>query len=221
MVAPNSIIYELTISCINIDMSDTFFCLDCERSITFLHVGHIDYMRMIPDRKHLGALSRNTIILVRCEECMETKGSLESGMSTYTDLTGFAQRESYKALLENIVAFMKAKGYVIVLTYDDPFEIGGNPVYENVDKMIEPYMSGMACMSFVGNSFGPAHKNFCTIRETDTQTNTVMWIDDSGDESEHIDINATRIVDEDFSSTVVSSELMHEILSQRPTTGSN
>lgn len=202
-------------------MSQTLYCLDCERSITFLHVGHIDYMRMIPGREHLGALSRNTIILVRCELCMETKGSLEINAIGYPDVTGFSRRESYMILVGSVSAFMKAKGSIVVLTYDDPLEIGGNPVYENVNRMIEPYMSGMACMSFIGISFGPAHNNFCTIREMEMQRNMTTWLNDSDDGDEDIDIDTNNTVDEDFSTTVVSSTLIDEILSQRPSTGSS
>lgn len=147
------------------NMSETLYCFDCERSITFLHVGGSSRLVRIPSRDY------NTIIYVRCYACINTFGKLDKG----EHLIAYANEQPYvdsiTKIRMNIASFMNVDVMTIMSVSDDPILENGLRIYTNVNEALERYMYKLARLSLDTGEPAKAYDDFYASSDMDALAN--------------------------------------------------
>ena len=127
-------------------MSESFFCLDCTRSVTFLKIGSTKNMGILMQKAPIEALFDSSLTYVRCAVCITSKGRLSSGEnhteSAFKVLLGTQQK-----LVENIATFLKKPEWEIAVVTSGSSDMSKKPAYMNIDEALETYVYGLACLS--------------------------------------------------------------------------
>lgn len=128
------------------EMSESFFCLDCYRSITFLKVGSTKHMEIMIENAPIKTLFGSSLTYVRCAVCISSKGRLSTGNNP-TEFISKVPHGIQKILLNEIATFMKKREWEIAVVTNGTSDMSEKPAHKNIDEALGTYIYGMACVS--------------------------------------------------------------------------
>lgn len=138
-------------------MSSTFLCFDCDRSVTFLHVGYPGSMRIISDRHTHNNV--HNLTYVRCTKCTATYGNLNNnGILPYD--SKFAHIGKLRELSHTISNFMHLGEWTVRLTTTNPSDETSGVVYVDIRSSVDDYIRRLACISLDTGNPTKAYDNF-------------------------------------------------------------
>lgn len=158
-------------------MSESFFCLDCTRSVTFLKIGSKKHMAILMEKAPITALFDSSLTYVRCAVCIASKGRLSSGKNP-TESAFKVPYGTQQILVKNIATFLKKPECEIAVVTSGPCDMSKKPAYMNIDEALETDLYGLACLSLdYGEPMSPYtdfySKVVCDSRQIpDTEVNS-------------------------------------------------
>jgi hypothetical protein len=149
-------------------MSESFFCLDCTRSVTFLKIGSKKHMGILMEKVPITALFDSSLTYVRCAVCITSKGRLSSGKNS-TESAFKVPHGTQQILVKNIATFLKKPECEIAVVTSGPCDMSKKPAYMNIDEALETSLYGLACLSLDYGEPRSAYTDFYSKFEWDSR----------------------------------------------------